>query len=76
MAVLRQIQTFLLAQHSHGPIGLQECILRALLGVCQVSAFFAVFTHVLCGRVQMDAQYRLWGRLRSAFFAFNRIEAD
>lgn len=36
MTVLRQVQTFLLAQHSQDPIGLQEYLLRALLGVCQV----------------------------------------
>lgn len=39
MIVLRQVQTFLLAQHSQDPIGLQEYLLRALLGVCQVNRF-------------------------------------
>lgn len=36
MTVLRQIQTFLLTQHSQDSSGLQEHILRGLLGVCKV----------------------------------------
>lgn len=36
MTVLRQLQTFLLAQHSRDQTALQGYILRALLGVCQV----------------------------------------
>lgn len=38
MTVLRQLQTFLLAQHSRGQAALQGYILRALLGLCQVRA--------------------------------------
>lgn len=36
MTVLRQLQTFLLVQHSRDEAALQDYILRALLGVCQV----------------------------------------
>lgn len=36
MTVLRQLQTFLLTQHSRNQAALQDFILRALLGVCQV----------------------------------------
>lgn len=42
MTVLRQLQTFLLSQHSRGQAALQDCILRALLGVCQVRMRFCV----------------------------------
>lgn len=39
MTVLRQLQTFLLTQHSRDQAALQDYILRALLGVCQVRVF-------------------------------------
>lgn len=36
MTVLRQVQTFLLTQHSQGLADLTEYVLQALLGMCQV----------------------------------------
>lgn len=73
MTVLRQLQTFLLTQHSRDQTALQDYILRALLGVCQVSAFFVLGFHknaadvdhgvlsLLC-RVSNDASEILSGR--------------
>lgn len=39
MTVLRQVQSFLLAQHSQDPSGLQEYLLRALIGICEVMKY-------------------------------------
>ncbi|CAM9107710.1 unnamed protein product, partial [Ectocarpus fasciculatus] len=54
MTVLRQLQTFLLAQHSRDEASLQEYILRALLGVCQASCALEFELDLV--RVYMDME--------------------
>ncbi|CAM9591597.1 unnamed protein product, partial [Scytosiphon promiscuus] len=54
MTVLRQLQTFLLTQHSRNQAALQDFILRALLGVCQASCALEFELDLV--RVYMDVE--------------------
>lgn len=58
MTVLRQLQTFLLTQHSRDQTALQDYILRALLGVCQVCVFYLVGFHKNAADVKHHALAR------------------